>query len=59
MRRSRASVPHELELAIRGDEADGTIGIEFAKSNALMELAIVQFDCAFGFRGGVSANYDL
>lgn len=36
--------PHELEFAVRGDEADRPVRVEFVELDALVELAIVQLD---------------
>jgi hypothetical protein len=36
--------PHQFELAIRWYKANGSVAIEFTKLDALMELAIVNFN---------------
>ena len=39
--------PHELKLAVRGNEADGSIRIEFTEPDTLVELAVVEFNSTF------------
>ena len=44
---AKRNSPHELKLSIWRDEADGSVRVEFAKADTLVELTIVQLDCAF------------
>ena len=38
------SVSHQLEFTIRWDEGDGSVGVEFTKSDASVESTIVQLN---------------
>lgn len=54
------AIPHQFELAVRRNKADGMFGFEFAQLDALMKLAIVDDDHRFArarrFRFRIARN---
>ena len=55
----RAAVPHQFELAIRWNEADGAVAVEFGELYALVELAVFECHATCCCSGGFSRARDV